>query len=279
MDYGPVYITEGPHKGRIGYYDDEDTLFNDEVISTEFEGVDGWNYMEEEPTIKTLQVSIVYFGDFFLSENYSVVLPQWMRSITTDDLLRRREEISRTQGLFAVSNKVSLDNEEKFALFRELHYVESLLVDRMIEARYINGESKATVFISHASSDKQFAKWIATDLKAAGHNPWLDDWAISVGESIPQKISEGLSECDFIIVILSQSAVKSKWVQNEWQPKYWDEINNDKVQVLPILYEDCSIPELLKTKRYADFRNNYNNGLDDLLITISKLSVPDKMPP
>jgi hypothetical protein len=40
------------------------------------------------------------------------------------------------------------------------------------------------------------------------------------------------------------------------------------VKVLPALLRDCEVPELLKTKKYADFRNNYNNGLEDVLLAI-----------
>lgn len=31
IPHGPVYITAGPHKGRIGYYDDEDYEFPEEI--------------------------------------------------------------------------------------------------------------------------------------------------------------------------------------------------------------------------------------------------------
>lgn len=41
--------------------------------------------------------------------------------------------------------------------------------------------------------------------------------------------------------------------------------------VLPLLIEDCKVPELLKTKKYADFRSNYNDGLEDILYAIDRL--------
>jgi len=166
----------------------------------------------------------------------------------------------------------NLDHDEELSFLSELHYVDSVLVDRMIQARYSNTSNGSKIFISHSSKDKAFATWIGTDLKGAGHKPWFDEWDIRVGESIPQKISEGISEADFIIVILSENAIESKWVEREWQTKYWDEIQKGKIHVLPALYKDCAIPELLKTKKYADFRNNYNDGLEDLLVAIDRLS-------
>jgi len=53
--------------------------------------------------------------------------------------------------------------------------------------------------------------------------------------------------------------------------KYWSEIEKNRTIVLPLLIEDCSIPELLKTKKYADFRSNYNDGLEDVLFAVDRL--------
>ncbi|MBF5055095.1 transmembrane sensor domain-containing protein, partial [Alcanivorax sp. 521-1] len=159
----------------------------------------------------------------------------------------------------------------------ELHYVDTTLIDRMIEARYRNTSHGAKVFISHSSRDKTFARWIGTDLKAAGHTPWFDEWDIQVGESIPAKISDGLREADFVVVVLSEHAVSSQWVEREWHAKYWNEVSQGRIHVLPALYKDCEIPELLKTKRYADFRNNYNDGLEDLLVAIDRLNPSEEL--
>ncbi|MEO2204742.1 TIR domain-containing protein [Paenibacillus pabuli] len=57
-----------------------------------------------------------------------------------------------------------------------------------------------------------------------------------------------------------------RWVQEEWYSKYWDEINSGMVKVVPILIEECEIPELLKTKKYADFREEYSRALRELLM-------------
>ncbi|WP_312721899.1 toll/interleukin-1 receptor domain-containing protein, partial [Escherichia sp. AM3] len=72
------------------------------------------------------------------------------------------------------------------------------------------------------------------DLEANGYAPWLDEWDIKVGESIPERISDGLEEADFVIVILSGNAVSSKWVEREWQTKYWNEIQYNRIHVLPL---------------------------------------------
>lgn len=124
------------------------------------------------------------------------------------------------------------------------------------------------MFISHSSKDKQFARWLAVELANSGHSPWLDEWKIRVGESIPLKVSQGIKDCHALIVVLSEHAVASRWVENEWHAKYWDEISEGRVMVLPVLLKKCEIPTLLKAKKYADFTEDYNEGLETLLIAL-----------
>lgn len=265
IPYGPVYIIEGPHKGRIGYYDDE---------GYEFPGDIDWEDSSIDHESKGVHVGYIYFGDFFVAEGYFIIPLKHLREVTTADLMRRRDELHDLCGRFAKARNpdIDLDHEEKFDLLAELHYVDAVLVDRMVQARYGNVTQGRRVFISHSSKDKGFATWLGTDLKAAGHTPWFDEWDIRVGESIPQKISEGLRAADFVVVVLSEHAVKSRWVEREWHAKYWSEVEAGQVQVLPVLLRDCDLPELLKTKKYADFRENYNDGLEDVLLAIDTFS-------
>ncbi|EMJ96681.1 toll/interleukin-1 receptor domain-containing protein [Leptospira alstonii] len=121
-----------------------------------------------------------------------------------------------------------------------------------------------TIFISHKSTDKPVARTLKQDLEKVGFKVWLDEDQIRVGDSISSKIQEGLQESDFLLILLSKAALESGWVQAEWKSKYLDEINLDQVVILPILLETCSIPILLKDKKYADFRNDYQSGLSDL---------------
>jgi len=53
-------------------------------------------------------------------------------------------------------------------------------------------------FISHSSKDKEFARQLVAGLRALNVNIWLDEERIRFGDSIPQKISEGLAEADVI---------------------------------------------------------------------------------
>ena len=124
---------------------------------------------------------------------------------------------------------------------------------------------KPSVFLSHSSRDKPAVRQLVEDLVGAGFDVWFDESEIAVGDPIPKKLQEGLSQCDYLAVWLTRDAVRSGWVEREWQTKIYNEIDEQKVIVLPLLAENCEIPVLLRDKRYADFRDDYSAGLADLL--------------
>lgn len=257
--YGTVKVISGEFKGRIGYYDDDDSIFPEDYE---------WNEENDDVTPEgVIHVAIVYFGYFSLATEHHYIPYDDLEYASMYDLMNRKTELA---SLCSPYNKTSY--KKLCSYFSELHYVETTLLEQIVEQRYMNKPSGAKVFISHSSLDKPFAKMLCMDLEANGYIPWLDEWDIKVGESIPEKISNGLEEADFIIVILSENAVTSKWVEREWHTKYWNEIQHGRIHVLPILLKDCKIPELLKTKKYADFRNDFNIGLNDLLSALESLS-------
>ena len=63
------------------------------------------------------------------------------------------------------------------------------------------------VFLCHANSDKRVARRLARDLERNGMDPWIDEAEIVVGESLLERIERGLSDADFVAVLLSPRAV------------------------------------------------------------------------
>jgi len=126
-----------------------------------------------------------------------------------------------------------------------------------------------TVFISYSSKDREFVQKLALDLREMGVGIWFDQWEIKTGDSIIDKISSGLTENDFLAVVLTPDSIASEWVKRELNSALSKEIYQRKVNVLPILYKDCEIPVLLRDKKYANFTKIYDDGLKELLAAIS----------
>jgi formylglycine-generating enzyme required for sulfatase activity len=121
------------------------------------------------------------------------------------------------------------------------------------------------VFLSYSSRDKDNVRRLADDLTRSGVDVWLDELQIGVGDRITQKVQEGLDGSDYLAVWLTKQSVESGWVEREWQSQYEDEIESRRKILLPLLAEDCNLPRLLRGRKYADFRYDYQKGLIDLL--------------
>lgn len=113
-----------------------------------------------------------------------------------------------------------------------------------------------SIFISHSSEDKNFARKLVSILENNKIEVWIDETKIGVGDSLFDKISDGLMQTDYFILILTPNSVSSEWVKRELKAILMDEIDEKKVRVLPILYKDCDIPPFLRDRLYIDFRNS-----------------------
>lgn len=148
----------------------------------------------------------------------------------------------------------------------------SLVADDLLEEaiqskenRHQEDKSKIVAFLSHSSKDKTFIRQLAADLSRNNISVWLDEQMIKVGDSIADKISQGLAESDYFLVALSDDSVQSEWVKKELNQALLTEIEEKEVKVLPLLLSDCEIPILIKEKKYADFSQSYKSGLKSLL--------------
>lgn len=110
-----------------------------------------------------------------------------------------------------------------------------------------------SVFLSHNTNDKTFARRLAGRLSAAGLRVWIDEAEIKVGESLVYKISDGVCDSDFVVAVISTHSVHSSWVRWELSLAMTQEINGRFVKVLPILIETCELPAILQDKLYLNF--------------------------
>ncbi len=129
----------------------------------------------------------------------------------------------------------------------------------------MSSESKKYhAFISHSSQDKDAAKRLALDLQGRGYSVWFDEWEILVGHNIVDEVFGAIKQSHFMVVILSEASVKSRWVDEELTAAKTREIEDEQVVILPARLEDCGIPTALSAKRYADFTNSWDFGVDEI---------------
>jgi hypothetical protein len=225
--------------GRASYFD----------IIDEIEKVLGYEYVPSYLLPRFSPLKLVFKTG---SNRY----PDW--TMPTEIVPVVREELTAYKESLRKTDKVSI--EEEVSLTPD--YGPSADLDRLHD---ISMHTIRTVFISYASKDRDFAERLAADLKNSGAGVWFDQWEIKVGDSITQKINEGIRDNDYLAVVLSPDSVASHWVKKELNAAMMKELNSRSVVVLPILYRDCKIPSLIADKRYADFRADYKVGLSEIL--------------
>ncbi|OYX96135.1 MAG: molecular chaperone Tir, partial [Novosphingobium sp. 35-62-5] len=78
-----------------------------------------------------------------------------------------------------------------------------------------DGAAYPKVYLAHASEDKAMVRPIAEYLMANGIDVWFDEWEIEPGDSLRQKMEEGLGEMTHFMVVLTPASIKKPWVALE----------------------------------------------------------------
>ncbi|NYT72788.1 toll/interleukin-1 receptor domain-containing protein [Halomonas sp. QX-2] len=68
------------------------------------------------------------------------------------------------------------------------------------------------------------------------------------------------------MAVISSSSIKSKWVQAELNAVLSNQLSGKiGTAILPVLIDDVDIPILLRDTLYADFRDDYKQGVSSLI--------------
>ena len=241
LEYGPVIITRGKHKGRIGCYDDE----NDS-------GKKGF----------------VYWGDMVMSlDDFDLIpLRSLSSEISTYALVNRIEQLQTLVARIRAKTLGAIDYRLCTQLLSELLYAESVLNQRYIETTYLTSKQSVGIFISHSSEDLTFSRCLATDLKKIGCDVFLDDWSIDLGENIVTAINKGLDNAKVLIPIVSQNFLESVFCTDEWTSFYLQFGKTKNNSIIPIIIDASTVPLILSARKYYDYyqQGNYSEFLREL---------------
>jgi hypothetical protein len=126
----------------------------------------------------------------------------------------------------------------------------------------------ANVFISHRRADDAEAERLATEMRHAGHSIWLDVWEIGIGDSIIQRMNEGLTGAAYLVLCYSSSDVLAPWISSEWMNTLARQLNGENVKILPVRLTGGDPPAILASIRYADLVADWPRGITELLRAI-----------
>jgi hypothetical protein len=151
-----------------------------------------------------------------------------------------------------------------------------------IPARYRSKESESTslkdpsekdmgtfeydVFISHAFEDKlEVVRPLKSLLEAADCKVWVDEAILEIGDSLPQKIDEGLRISRYGIVVLSPDFFKKNWPRYELDGLVTREMSGQGKVILPVWHNvDRDKVAQYSTPLSVRFAGNTENGVEQL---------------
>ena len=160
------------------------------------------------------------------------------------------------------------------ALYRNFDHGDNPVLAELIEPfcrqyRLLSAFRDTLVFICHASEDKPFVDRLCSMLDSASVPVWYDRREIRVGDSIVQRINDGLGQASHLAIVLSQSSITKPWVLKELSASVMRQLSDSSIRVLPIVIDDCTIPPILADVRYANCRHDLHEGLRELLQAIA----------
>lgn len=116
------------------------------------------------------------------------------------------------------------------------------------------------IFLSHNYNDKPVVEQVAVRLKDVFglENVFYDSWSIQPGDSIIEKMNEGLSNCKFFFFFISRNSLNSAMVKLEWQNALVKAAQKN-IRFIPIRMDETQMPFLLTQSLYIDL---FSQGLE-----------------
>lgn len=112
------------------------------------------------------------------------------------------------------------------------------------------------VFLCHASEDEPIVEHIYASLIETYKDIelWLDKFEILGGESLTEKIGEGINKADKFVIFLSSTSIIKPWVNKELRKAIIEEISRGgETFIIPVLLGKIhKIPDFLEDKLYLD---------------------------
>jgi len=145
----------------------------------------------------------------------------------------------------------------------------SKLTDALSSVVYLDDkpEIQYDLFVSHASDDKnELVEPLVKALQALSVKVWYDNFTLRVGDSLRQKIDQGLSRSRFGTIVLSSAFFAKQWPQYELDGMTALEMNGRKM-ILPIWHKTSKSEVIKFSPTLAD-----RVALNSSLMTIEEIA-------
>lgn len=136
------------------------------------------------------------------------------------------------------------------------------------------------IFICHASEDKDdFVRPLAEALRARYLDVWYDEFSLTVGESLSERIDQGLARSNFGLVVLSPHFFRKNWTKRELSGLVAREMAGERGIILPIWHRIGRDEILRHSPPLADVvAISSARGIDVVVVELLKKLRPGESP-
>lgn len=127
---------------------------------------------------------------------------------------------------------------------------------------------RQTCFISYSAQDSIFAQKLYEDLRKNDVRCWFAPESLRIGDKIWDSIDSAISLHDRLLLVLSNAAIDSEWVEDEVTRAFAEERERGEVVLMPIRIDDSVMStneawasKLRNSRNIGDFRNWHTEGL------------------
>jgi hypothetical protein len=132
-------------------------------------------------------------------------------------------------------------------------------------------QAGSKVFISHATADRRRAQRLGRLLQKHRITYWFSREHLVHGQNWYRDIGRALTECNWLVVVVSRASVRNRWVREEVTYALLE--SRYRNRVVPLVFEDCNLARLawsIKSIQYVDFRGGWRSGSAQLLERLGK---------
>lgn len=118
---------------------------------------------------------------------------------------------------------------------------------------------KPNIFVSYSRREVPFVNGLVADLENDGFETWVDYRNLVPGTTWKEQLNAALDAADTLLLVISEDAVDSDYVADEWQ-----QTNDAGKRVILVIFQDVTLPDELKGNEWVDFRGGYKKALQEL---------------
>ena len=109
------------------------------------------------------------------------------------------------------------------------------------------------IFFSYSYADADIAQKVANELRKENFDIWFDQFEIAPGDSIYEKIKDGIKSADFFLYFISKNSQNSEWVQKELDIMILNRLRfESSIKIIPIMLDAVDVPSIIRDVKFID---------------------------